>query len=134
MFALSFALILEMNDANILPTGFFEDEQLAPPGNPTNVFQEAAEAVSEQVRDAEAAASSAIQNSGTHKPATMETAVNSDQLTERPQDPTCDDEQRSTMTNWWRCIEALEKSGASAAAERELVELTRAFPGFIQPD
>jgi len=135
MFALSFALILEMNDAGILSTSFFTDDEVIPVNGPANVFQEAAETVTRQVREAEEAAGSAIQNAGTIEAATpLGASAAADQAAVQAEEPACDASQRSTVTSWWQCIEALEKSGATAAAERELKELTRAFPDFIQPD
>ena len=135
MLVLSFAVILEMNDAGILPTAFSPDDEAIPANGPTHVFQDAAESVAEQIRQAEEAAGSAIQNSGSVDAATgVEVRTAADQVTLLPDDPVCDASQRSTVTTWWQCIAALEASGATAAAERELVELTRAFPGFIQPD
>jgi len=134
MVALSLALILEMDDANILPTSKQTRGRTLPEENPANVFQDAAVRVTEQIRDAEVTAGSAIQNSGGDVRAATDTAAGTDQVIEPPGNPVCDEKQRSTMASWWQCIEALEASGASDAAERELTELMRTFPAFIKPD
>ena len=134
MVALSFALILEMNDANILPTHYLTSEQTRPSGNRVNVFQDAADAAARQIRDAEESASTAIQNSGAEVPSSIDTKAAADQATLSPGDRNCDARQRSTMASWWQCIEALESGGASVAAERELTALMSAFPGFVIPE
>ncbi len=134
MAVVSIGLILEMNDANILPAPLLPDK-LAPSGeNPANAFQDAADAVKRQIRDAEESASSASQNAGTEAPSLMDDRLNSDQAAFTPGDPDCDERQRNTVASWWQCIEALESRGASAAAERELAALMRTFPGFMKPD
>ncbi len=135
MFALSFAVILEMNDAGIIPTSPFTDEQVIPLDRPSSAFQDAAETVTEQLRDAAAIADSTIQNSVANGEKILtESDTGADQSTLPPDEFYCDARQRSTVSTWWQCIEALENRGATVAAERELAELTRAFPGFVQPD
>jgi len=50
--------------------------------------------------------------------------------TNPPQATSCSREQRASTSAWWRCIEALEGSGQTGAAERELEALMLAFPGL----
>jgi hypothetical protein len=131
---LSIALILEMNDADILSTPFLKDEKTFPPEIPTNAFQEAADSAIGQIRSAEDAASSAVQNSGANAQSSSDARSTVDQFPLSPGRTDCDERERSTVTTWWRCIEALESRGASAAAEKELAALMTAFPGFVEPD
>jgi hypothetical protein len=134
MAALSFALILEMNDANILPTDVQTGGRSLAEGDSASVFQEATQSVTEQIRDAEETAGSALQNSGEDALAATDAEADTDRAIVFPGNPVCDEKQRSTMASWWQCIEALESGGASDAAERELTELMRAFPAFVRPD
>ena len=46
----------------------------------------------------------------------------------------CSDEQKSTVEQWWKCIEALRQSGLAAAADRELENLRESFPDFEAPE
>lgn len=134
MVALSLALILELNEANILTLPFLTGEQTRPAEDPASAFQEAADTATEQFRDAEAAATSEMPNSGSATDSTMTGDPVTGSTTLLPVDQRCSDNQRSTMATWWQCIESLESRGASEAAERELTALMRAFPGFVEPD
>jgi len=42
----------------------------------------------------------------------------------------CSDEQKSTVEEWWKCIETLRQSGLTEAADRELENLRENFPDF----
>lgn len=134
MIALSLALILEFNDANILTPPFLTGDQTLPLENPANVFRDAADVAAEQIREAEAAASSEMQNPGSDAESTVATDPVIGETTLLPVDLRCSADQRATMATWWQCIESLESRGASTAAERELRALVTAFPGFVEPD
>jgi hypothetical protein len=44
--------------------------------------------------------------------------------------PTCNDEQRASPENWYKCAEALREMGLDDAADLELEALRSAFPDF----
>jgi len=46
----------------------------------------------------------------------------------------CSDEERSTASGWWQCIEELERAGRHDAAESELRQLLENFPDFSLPN
>ena len=45
----------------------------------------------------------------------------------------CNDEQKSAVEEWWKCIESLRLSGLAEAADRELQNLRESFPDFEAP-
>lgn len=134
MVALSLAIILEMNEANILTPPFLTGDQVLPVENTGNAFQEAADAATQQIREAEATAANSTQNPGVVTESPMAADQDSGSTTLLPGDQSCSDDQRASIATWWRCIESLESRGASDAAERELTALVNAFPGFAAPN
>lgn len=132
MVALTLALVLELNDVNILTSPLPGGDRTLPMEKTPDVFREVADDAAEQVREAEAAASRATQNSRADKPLSMDAGPRSGQTTMLPDVQECTEAQRSSMATWWACIESLESSGASILAERELAALLQAFPGFIE--
>jgi len=46
----------------------------------------------------------------------------------------CSGEQKSTVEEWLKCIEALRQSGLAEAADRELENLRESFPDFEAPE
>lgn len=134
MVALSLAIILEMNEANILAPPFLTGDQLLPAENTSNAFQEAADAATQQVREAEATAAESTQNPGIVTESPAAAVQDSGSATPQRGDQSCSDDQRASIATWWRCIESLESRGATDAAERELTALVNAFPGFVAPN
>ena len=134
MLALSLAIILELNEANILTPPFIAGDQILPAGGPGNVFEDAADAATEQIKDADAAAANEMPNSEPVTDSAADTDPVTSDVTLLPVDQRCSDEQRATVAKWWQCIESLESRGASDAAEEELNALLSSFPGFVEPD
>ena len=132
MVALTLALVLELNDANILRAPLPGGGRTLPMEKAPDVFREAANDAAAQVREAEAAARRTTQNSGSDTPLSMGAGSRSSQTTLLPAVPECNEAQRSSMATWWACIESLESSGATNLAEQELSALLRAFPGFVE--
>jgi hypothetical protein len=46
----------------------------------------------------------------------------------------CSDEERSSASAWWQCIEELRRAGRDDAAESELRQLLEDFPKFAIPE
>ena len=46
----------------------------------------------------------------------------------------CSDEERSTASSWWLCIEELRRAGRDDAADSELQQLQEDFPEFAIPE
>jgi hypothetical protein len=134
MLALSLAIVLELNETNILTSPFSPSGQILPANGTGNPFEDAADAATRQIRDADAAAANEVTNPGP----VIDSATDTDPVTSDvsllPVDQRCSDEQRATVATWWQCIESLESRGASDAAEAELNELLSSFPGFVAPD
>ena len=128
--ALTLALVLELNDANLTTSPLPGGGRTAPKENASEGFSEAADDAAKQVR--EAVASRVTQNSGSDTPLSMDAGSRTDRTTLLPAVQECNETQRSSMTTWWACIESLESNGASNLAERELSALLRAFPGFVE--
>jgi hypothetical protein len=124
--ALSLALVLEINDTNILAPPL-------PAENASDAFRDAADRSAEQVREAASALTRTSQNPGADTPLSTDPGVSTDPTSLLPASQGCDEEQRSTRATWWACIESLESGGASNLAERELTALFQAFPGFVRP-
>jgi hypothetical protein len=130
---LSLALILQLSDTGILdPGGVAEDDLNGMTPMPESALQEAARATADQIRQIESAAEQSMPSSG--QPMETGVAVPADTGSLLPVDGGCDDEQRSSSTDWWQCIQDLEKRGLSQVAERELQALLRAYPGFAAPN
>jgi hypothetical protein len=122
--ALSVAMMLEFNSANNIDASL--------PAT-VDAFRDASNLAAEQIREAEATASRATQNAPAD---TMPSAVATepDQPSLLPNERGCDEQQRSSMASWWRCIESLQDQGARAQAEQELATLLRSYPAFVEPN
>ena len=131
--ALSLAVILEFNEVGNPESPLASGDEARQIENSPDVFREAADSAAGQLRDAEATASRASQNSVPDEPPAMDSGANFDQTTLAPVDGGCNAAQRSTMTTWWECIESLESRGASALAEQELAALLGSYPAFVEP-
>jgi hypothetical protein len=130
---LSLAVILEINDASNPESSSSLVEETIQLENSPDIFREAAEGAAGQLRDAEAEASRAAQNSSQADVPATDTAMGNDQTTLLPVEQRCDVDQRSATASWWRCIESLENRGSSALAEQELAALLRTYPAFVEP-
>lgn len=132
--ALSVAVILEFNEANVFspPTGI--SDRVPPMEDRFREFLEAADIAAEQVRDAEAAAANATQNVGSSRESMPLEDHRSLETTLQPNNRECTSEQRAAVSSWWKCIGSLESLGATELAERELAALMGAFPGFAVPE
>ena len=130
---LSLAVMLEFNKANNTESSFAGSDEISQVDDSADVFREAADSAAVQLREAEAAASRAAENSTPDEPPAMGPGTRLDQSTLLPIDGGCDETQRSTMTTWWQCIESLENRGASVLAEQELAALLGSYPAFIKP-
>lgn len=122
--ALSLAVVLEFNDANNV------DESMS---TAEDVFREASDLAADQIREAEAAASRAMQNAPSDVRPPVDAATAFDPPSLSPVERGCDEQQRSSMASWWSCVESLHNRGASALAEQELVALLRSYPAFVEP-
>ena len=132
--ALSLAFIFEINEVNNLTSTYADGDQATPADIPPDVFGEAADRAAAQIREAEATANRSSQNSGSDNPPSTDSAMTVDQASLLPVDQGCDTAQKSTMATWWKCIESLEKRGASQLAEQELSALVQAYPAFVEPN
>jgi len=124
---LSFSLLLQTND-----TPLDTMTESSPVSQPDSRFEDAGAATAARIRDAEVAMG-AMQNKP--EPA-EESTTNPDSAAinaNLPEDSACSETDRLDSGSWWRCIQSLERRGASAAAEQELVELLKSFPAFVQP-
>lgn len=131
--ALSLAVMLEFNDASNPDSPINGGNEVIRLDDSADVFREAADSAAEQLREAEATARSATQNSAPDDSPAMGAGAQVNESLLQPIDGGCDEAQRATMSTWWECIESLENRGASALAEQELTALLGSYPAFIKP-
>ena len=131
--ALSLAVILEINDASDPESASSLGDETILLENSPDIFRAAAEGATGQLRDAEAEASRAAQNSSQADVPATDTAMGNAETTLLPVEQGCDVDQRSATASWWRCIQSLERRGSSALAEQELAALLRTYPAFVEP-
>jgi hypothetical protein len=134
MLALGLAIIIELDEANILTPPSLGGDQLLPAEGPANPFEDAADAAARQIRDADTTAANEMPDDGPGADSNAGADPLARNETLLPVDQRCSDEQRATVATWWKCIESLESRGASDAAEEELSALFRAFPDFVAPE
>ncbi len=132
--ALSVALVLQVADTGA--TKSIPRELGSPTAAPQNenVFDAAAAAGMERIREAEAAARA---NPGPTDPPTApvnrvgpDPALNRSTIDYQG----CSAEQKSSSVSWWQCIQSLEKRGLTDLARSELEALFAANPGFDVPN
>ena len=131
--ALSLAVMLEFNEVNNPDSSMNGGNEIIQLDDSTALFREAADSAAEQLREAEATASRATQNSAPQDSPATSPGANVDQNRLQVIDGGCDETQRATVTTWWECIESLENRGATALAEQELTALLGSYPAFIKP-
>jgi len=134
---LSLALLLQLGDVALFGPPVDGADPALKGVTPVseNAFHEAAEVSAGQLRQIEAEANASMSSSAPDMsdPIPAVAADRNDAGTLLQADEYCSDQQKTSSSGWWRCIQELEKGGQSQAAERELQELLRAFPRFIAP-
>jgi hypothetical protein len=135
--SLSLALLLQLGDVALFSPPVDDGDPALNGVTPVseNAFQEAAEVSARQLRQIEAEANASMSSSAPDMsdPTPAVAGARNDAGTLLQANEYCSDRQKTSSSSWWRCIQELEKSGQSQAAERELQALFRAFPRFIAP-
>jgi hypothetical protein len=122
--ALSLTIVLDFNEANNINGSLPATE---------DAFRNASDLAADQIRNAEAAANRAIQNVPTDTMPSTGASIENVQPSVLSTERGCNEQQRSSMASWWRCVESLQDQGARTLAEQELAMLLRSYPAFIEP-
>lgn len=128
--ALSIAVVLQVSVQPPAGPGGPQQERIRGESPATRTpFEEAGDSVAEQVRQAEEFVNAPI-NGG------ADAAI--PEMTPAPpaasDNARCAEAEKASPGGWWRCIDALERAGKSAAAENELKRLLATFPQFVAPE
>lgn len=132
--ALSVALVLQVADMDVTKSIPRNLESPAAATQDENIFDAAATAGMEQIREAEAAARA---NPGlSESPTAPGNQVGPGPTPTRSANEIkgCSADQKSSSVTWWQCIQTLEKRGLTDLAKSELEALFAANPGFDVPD
>lgn len=132
--ALSVALVLQVGDMGATKTVPYNPGPPAAATQNENVFDDAAAAGIEQIREAESAAR--VNPGSSDASIAPANQVGRDPVPGRSatENQGCSADQRASSGTWWQCIQTLERRGLSDLARSELEALFAADPGFDVPD